>query len=73
MRMSLSKINLVVIGHKDYGKSTLIGRLLYYSKAFLEQKLQEIEAELIMESTLRKVLRVYEYRRNLIWNPQRYR
>jgi len=44
--MSLSKINLVVIGHKDHGKSTLIGRLLYDSDAIPEQKLQEVEAEL---------------------------
>jgi len=42
----LPKINLVVIGHKDHGKSTLIGRLLYDSKAILEQKLQEIQTEL---------------------------
>jgi len=42
----LPKINLVVIGHKDHGKSTLIGRLLYDSKAILEQKLQEIRTEL---------------------------
>jgi len=40
------KINLVVIGHKDHGKSTLIGRLLYDSNAIPEQKLQEVEAEL---------------------------
>jgi len=45
-KMSLSKINLVVIGHKDHGKSTLIGRLLYDSNAIPEQKLQEVEAEL---------------------------
>jgi len=44
--MSLPKINLVVVGHKDHGKSTLIGRLLYDSKAILEQKMQEIETEL---------------------------
>ena len=44
--MSLPKINLVVVGHKDHGKSTLIGRLLYDSKAILEQKLQEIKNEL---------------------------
>jgi elongation factor 1-alpha len=43
--MSLSKINLVIIGHKDHGKSTLIGRLLYDSKAIPEQKLREVEAE----------------------------
>lgn len=44
--MNLPKINLVVIGHKDHGKSTLIGRLLYDSNAIPEQKLQEIESEL---------------------------
>jgi elongation factor 1-alpha len=44
--MSLPKINLVVIGHKDHGKSTLIGRLLYDSEAIREQKLQEIKNEL---------------------------
>jgi len=44
--MGLQKINLVVVGHKDHGKSTLIGRLLFDSKAILEQKLQEIEDEL---------------------------
>ncbi len=43
--MSLPRINLVVIGHKDHGKSTLIGRLLYDSKAILKQKLKEIEDE----------------------------
>ena len=42
----LPKINLVVVGHKDHGKSTLIGRLLYDSKAIPESKLQEIRAEL---------------------------
>ncbi|MBS7633554.1 GTP-binding protein [Candidatus Bathyarchaeota archaeon] len=44
--MSLPKINLVVIGHKDHGKSTLIGRLLYDSKAIPEQKIQEIRDEI---------------------------
>jgi len=46
VKTSLSKINLVIIGHKDHGKSTLIGRLLYDSNAVPEQKLQEVEAEL---------------------------
>ncbi|MCJ7506477.1 GTP-binding protein [Candidatus Bathyarchaeota archaeon] len=44
--LSLRKVNLVVVGHKDHGKSTLIGRLLYDSKAIPEQKLQEIRDEL---------------------------
>jgi elongation factor 1-alpha len=34
------------VGHKDHGKSTLIGRLLYDSKAIHEQKLQEVRTEL---------------------------
>jgi elongation factor 1-alpha len=44
--LSLTKINLVVVGHQDHGKSTLIGRLLYDSDAIPEQKLQEIKEEL---------------------------
>ena len=44
--MSLPKVNLVVVGHKDHGKSTLVGRLLYDSKAIPEQKLAEIREEL---------------------------
>ena len=44
--MSLPRINLVIIGHKDHGKSTLIGRLLYDSKAIQEKKLEDIKAEL---------------------------
>jgi elongation factor 1-alpha len=44
--MSLPRINLVVVGHKDHGKSTLIGRLLYDSNAIPTQKLDEIRTEL---------------------------
>jgi len=44
--MSIPRVNLVVVGHKDHGKSTLIGRLLYDSKAIQEQKLEEIRTEL---------------------------
>jgi len=44
--MSLPRINLAVVGHKDHGKSTLIGRLLYDSNAIPDQKLQEIRDEL---------------------------
>lgn len=43
--MSLPKINLVMIGHKDHGKSTLIGRLLYDSKAIPPEKIQQIKKE----------------------------
>jgi len=42
----MPRINLVVVGHKDHGKSTLIGRLLYDSKAILERKLDDIRTEL---------------------------
>jgi elongation factor 1-alpha len=44
--MDLPKIGLVLIGHKDHGKSTLAGRLLFDSGAIPEQKLKEVEAEL---------------------------
>ena len=44
--MGLPRVNLVVVGHKDHGKSTLIGRLLYDSGAIPEQKLREIREEL---------------------------
>jgi len=39
----LQKINLVTIGHKDHGKSTLIGRLLYDAGAIKGDKLKELE------------------------------
>lgn len=42
----LPKINVVVVGHKDHGKSTLIGRLLYDSKSIPESKMVEIQTEL---------------------------
>lgn len=44
--MGNPRVNLVVIGHKDHGKSTLIGRLLYDSKAIQKQKLEEVQTEL---------------------------
>jgi len=43
--MTQSTTDLVIIGHKDHGKSTLIGRLLYDSKAIPQQKIQEIKEE----------------------------
>ena len=36
-------INLVVVGHVDHGKSTLIGRLLYDTNSLKEKKMEEIQ------------------------------
>src|SRR4030043_280055 len=36
-------MDIVVIGHVDHGKSTLIGRLLYDSQALPDDKLAEIQ------------------------------
>jgi len=37
------KINIVMVGHIDHGKSTLIGRLLFDTKSIKPGKLKEIE------------------------------
>ncbi len=36
-------MNIVIVGHVDHGKSTLIGRLLYDTGSVPEEKLREIE------------------------------
>lgn len=41
--MELPKINLVIVGHLDHGKSTLIGRLLYDAGAIQKLKLKELK------------------------------
>jgi len=39
----VSGLNIVIVGHVDHGKSTLIGRLLYDTGSVPEEKLKEIE------------------------------
>jgi bifunctional enzyme CysN/CysC/sulfate adenylyltransferase subunit 1 len=39
----MEEIPIVLIGHKDHGKSTLIGRLLLETKSIKESKLREIQ------------------------------
>ncbi len=36
-------INVVIVGHVDHGKSTLIGRLLYDSESITEGRIEEIQ------------------------------
>jgi len=36
-------MNLVVVGHKDHGKSTLIGRILYDTNSLPKEKIDEIK------------------------------
>lgn len=39
----MQKMNVVVLGHIDHGKSTLIGRLLYDSGSLPEEKIEEVK------------------------------
>jgi elongation factor 1-alpha len=50
--MAKPHLNLVVIGHVDHGKSTIVGRLLFESGAVREEelrKLQELAKEFKIE------------------------
>lgn len=44
MRTGLDQLNVVVVGHVDHGKSTLIGRLLADTKSLPQGKLEQIRA-----------------------------
>ncbi|MBI1215606.1 MAG: adenylyl-sulfate kinase [Alphaproteobacteria bacterium] len=39
----LAKLGVVIVGHVDHGKSTLIGRLLYDTGSFMEGKYEELK------------------------------
>lgn len=41
----MDKLKIVIVGHVDHGKSTLIGRLLYDTKSISEDKLREIKGK----------------------------
>lgn len=43
-KKSNQQLGVVIVGHVDHGKSTLIGRLLYDTDSLPEGKLEEIEA-----------------------------
>lgn len=44
MQDTLPKLGVVIVGHVDHGKSTLIGRLLHDTGSFMEGKLEELKA-----------------------------
>lgn len=40
--MENNKLSIVMVGHVDHGKSTLIGRLLYDTGSVSEDKIEEL-------------------------------
>ena len=55
LRHELQKMNIVIIGHVDHGKSTLVGRLLADTHSLPEGKLEEVKER------CRKNARPFEY------------
>jgi bifunctional enzyme CysN/CysC len=44
MQKSENKLGVVIVGHVDHGKSTLIGRLLHDTGSFMDGKYEELKA-----------------------------
>lgn len=44
MKQQEAKLGVVIVGHVDHGKSTLIGRLLHDTGSFMDGKFEEIKA-----------------------------
>ena len=44
-KSSNEKMNIVVVGHVDHGKSTVIGRLLADTGSLPEGKLEQVQSE----------------------------
>jgi bifunctional enzyme CysN/CysC/sulfate adenylyltransferase subunit 1 len=42
-RREKGRMNVVLVGHVDHGKSTLIGRLLYDSESIMDERVEEIQ------------------------------
>ncbi|MCD6203665.1 MAG: GTP-binding protein [Methanophagales archaeon] len=43
MQRSKMNVNVVLVGHVDHGKSTMIGRLLYDSESIKDERVEEIQ------------------------------
>lgn len=53
IRMENNKLSIVMTGHIDHGKSTLIGRLLYDTGSVSQDKMKELrKASLLTENKL---------------------
>ena len=45
MKTTYQKMNIVIVGHVDHGKSTVIGRLLADTGSLPQGKLEQVKAE----------------------------
>ena len=43
MQNEKMNVNVVLVGHVDHGKSTMIGRLLYDSESIKDERVEEIQ------------------------------